>query len=125
MYNYLMLVGIITKDIELRETAEGRKVATMDLAVNREFKNAEGGYDCDFIRVNLWGIMAQIASENFSKGMKIGVKGRIYPHVEQLASGAFVPINELIAERYIYFDKNTNIEQEISIDNGDLASAEF
>lgn len=34
--------------------------------------------------------------------------------MEQLASGAFVPINELIAERLLYFDKATNTEKEIS-----------
>lgn len=114
MYNYLMLVGTVTKDIELKETAEGKIVTNLELAVTREFKNIDGGYDCDFIRINLWGFLAEIANANLSKGSRVGVKGRIYPHMEQLASGAYVPINELIAERLIYFDRNANIEKEVS-----------
>ena len=114
MYNYLMLIGTVTKDIELRETTEGKIVTNLDLAVTREYKNVEGGYDCDFIRVQLWGFLAEMANESLSKGSRVGIKGRIYPHMEQLASGAFVPINELIAERLLYFDKATNTEKEIS-----------
>ena len=117
MYNYLMLVGTITKDIELKETADGKVVTTIDLAVTREFKNIEGGYDCDFIRVSLWGFVAEQANSCLYKGCKVGIKGRIYPHIEQLASGAYVPLNELIGERIIFFDKNTNLEHEICNDN--------
>ena len=113
MYNYLMLVGTITKDIELKETTDGKVVTTVDLAVTREFKNVDGGYDCDFIRITLWGFVAELAFETLSKGSRVGIKGRVYPHNEQLASGAYVPINELIGERLIYFDKNTGFEQEI------------
>ena len=117
MYNYLMLVGTITKDIELKETTDGKVVTTVELAVTREFKNVDGGYDCDFIRMTLWGFVAEIAKENLSKGSRVGIKGRIYPHTEQLASGAYVPINELIGERLIYFDKNTGFEQEVGNDD--------
>lgn len=117
MYNYLMLVGYISKDIELKETADGKTVAQIDMAIKRDFKNAEGTYDCDFVRVTLWGFAAQIAKQNFSVGNKVGIKGRVYPHTEQLASGAFVPINELVGERIIFFDKNNNAEAEISSDD--------
>ena len=105
MYNYLMLVGTITKDIELKEVADGKKVTTLDLAVLREFKNQEGNYDTDFLKVTLWDFNAELAYETLKKGSRIGIKGRIYPHIEQLASGAYVSINELVGERIFFFDK--------------------
>lgn len=105
MYNYLMLVGVIAKDIELKEVAENKKVVHLDLAVTREFRNAEGSYDTDFLKVTLWDFLAELAADTLSKGSRVGIKGRIYPHVEQLASGAFVPINELIGERIFFYDK--------------------
>ncbi len=106
MYNYLMLVGTITKDVELREVAENKRVVVLDMAVKREFRNAEGSYDTDFIKVSAWDFLADIAKEQVKKGSKIGIKGRVSPHIEQLASGAYVPINELIAERLFFFDRN-------------------
>ena len=105
MYNYLMLVGTITKDIELKEVAEGKKVVQLDLAVSREFKNQDGNYDTDFLKVTLWDFMAELAKETLKKGSRVGIKGRIYPHVEQLASGAYITINELIGERLFFFDR--------------------
>ena len=112
-----MLIGTVTKDIELKETTEGKIVTNLELAVTREFKNVDGGYDCDFIRVQLWGFLAEIANDGLSKGSRVGVKGRIYPHMEQLASGAFVPINELIAERLLFFDRANNIEKEVGAED--------
>ena len=105
MYNYLMLVGTIVKDIELKELANNKKVATIDIAVLRDFRNADGNYDCDYLKVSLWDFLAELAVETLQKGSKVGIKGRIYSHVEQLASGAFVPINELIGERLFFFDR--------------------
>ena len=110
MYNYLFFVGTVTKDIELKELPDGKVVTTVDLAVTREFKNMDGGYDCDFIKFSLWGFLAESAAQTLTKGSRVGFKGRVYPHTEQLASGAYVPINELIAERMIYFDRATNTE---------------
>ncbi len=111
MYNYLMLVGVISKDIELKEVAENKKVVHLDLAVTREFKNSEGTYDTDFLKVTLWDFLAELASETLSKGSRVGIKGRIYPHTEQLASGAYVPINELIAERIFFFDRSISSDE--------------
>ena len=111
MYNYLMLVGVISKDIELKEVAENKTVVHLDLAVTREFKNSEGTYDTDFLKVTLWDFLAELASETLSKGSRVGIKGRIYPHTEQLASGAYVPINELIAERIFFFDRSISSDE--------------
>ena len=116
MYNYLMLVGTITKDIELKELANNKKVATLDLAVMRGFRNANGEYDCDFLKVTLWDFLADLAVDTLKKGSKVGIKGRIYPHVEQLASGAFVPMNELIGERLFFFDKSMASDELVDVE---------
>ena len=50
--NKAILVGRLTKDPELRTTGSGVSVCSFTIAVNRRFKNAEGGYDADFIIVD-------------------------------------------------------------------------
>lgn len=113
MYNYLMLVGTIAKDFELKELDEGKRVVQLELAITRSFKNQDGEYDCDFVRITLWDFLADIAKENLKKGNTVGVKGRVFPHMEQLASGAYVPLNELVGERIIFFDKATKAERQV------------
>ncbi len=54
MINQVVLVGRLTKDPELRYTADGAAVATVTLAVARNFRNAEGGIDADFVPCVLW-----------------------------------------------------------------------
>ncbi|NCB82283.1 MAG: single-stranded DNA-binding protein, partial [Bacilli bacterium] len=51
MINNVVLVGRLTKDVELRYTPANQAVATFTLAVNRTFKNANGEREADFINV--------------------------------------------------------------------------
>ncbi|TKV28762.1 single-stranded DNA-binding protein, partial [Citrobacter sp. TBCS-11] len=50
MINNVVLVGRITRDPELRYTPQNQAVATFSLAVNRQFKNANGEREADFIK---------------------------------------------------------------------------
>ncbi|MBE6137811.1 MAG: single-stranded DNA-binding protein [Erysipelotrichaceae bacterium] len=104
MYNYFMVVGRLCNDIDVKQLGDGRKVVNLTLAVGREFKNNDGTYSTDFIRISLWEFLADIASDNLKKGRVIGVKGRISPRHETLQSGAVVPINDLIGERIVFYD---------------------
>ena len=47
MLNQIILVGRLTRDIEVHKGENGR-VATISLAIPRSFKNADGIYDTDF-----------------------------------------------------------------------------
>ena len=52
--NQVVLVGRITRDLQIRKTESGKDVATLTLAVPRSFKNMEGEYETDFIDCVLW-----------------------------------------------------------------------
>ena len=47
--NQIVLVGRITKDPEINEAENGKKVTSITLAVQRPFKNIDGLYEADFI----------------------------------------------------------------------------
>lgn len=76
MLNQLVLVGRLTKDVEVKEIGD-KKVSTVVIAVPRPFKNADGEYETDFIACNVWNGIAENMAEYCKKGDLLGVKGRI------------------------------------------------
>ena len=55
MINNVVLVGRITKELDLRYTPAGKAVARFNLAVNRDFKDANGEQQADFPNCQVWG----------------------------------------------------------------------
>lgn len=75
--NEVVLVGRLTKDPEVVTTENNKKRALITLAVPRKFKNVDGIYETDFIRVVLWNVIALNTKEYCKAGDLLGVKGRI------------------------------------------------
>jgi single-strand DNA-binding protein len=69
-----VIVGGLTKDVEVREV-NGRKVANFTIAVSRDYKNADGGYDSDFYDCELWGPGADFMGKGV-KGQEASAVGR-------------------------------------------------
>ena len=76
MLNKIFVMGRLTKDPELRRTNNGTAVASFALAVDRDFKNADGTKDTDFIDIVAWRGTAEFASKYFTKGRMAVVEGQ-------------------------------------------------
>lgn len=77
MMNNLILVGRLVDKPILEETENGKKVATINLAISRNFKNDAGEYETDIVPINLTGSIAANIVEYCRQGDVIGVKGRL------------------------------------------------
>ena len=79
MYNRVVLVGNLTRDIELRYLPSGTAVATTGIATNRKFKTANGEQKDEvmFIDITFFGRSAEIANQYLRKGSKVLVEGRL------------------------------------------------
>ena len=77
MLNSIILVGRLTSNVEVQELEDGRSVSSVILAVNRNFKNADGIYETDFIKCILWNVVAINTAEYCKVGDVIGIKGRL------------------------------------------------
>lgn len=75
-----MLMGNITRDIELRYTPKGTAVADIGLAVNRsrQGENGEKIEEVTFVDVTLWGRTAEVAHQYSGKGRPLFVEGRLH-----------------------------------------------
>jgi len=78
-FNRVILVGNLTRDIELKYTPGGTGVTDIGMAVNDRRKNSSGEWvdEVTFVDVTLWGRTAEVASEYLSKGAPILVEGRL------------------------------------------------
>jgi len=77
MMNRVILVGRLTKDVDLRYTPNGVAVATFTLAVNRTFTNGNGEREADFINIVVWRRSAENVANFLKKGSLCGVDGRV------------------------------------------------
>lgn len=77
MLNEIILMGRLTRDPELRHTQSGTKVASFALAVDRDYKDASGEKETDFIDIVAWRATAEFVSKYFTKGRMAVVKGRL------------------------------------------------
>ncbi len=74
--NKVILMGRLTKDVEIRQTPQGVTVANFSIAVNRRFAK-EGQQNADFINCIAWRNTADFISKYFQKGNMIAVVGSI------------------------------------------------
>ena len=77
MLNKIFIMGRLTRDPELRRTQSGTPVVSFALAVDRDFKNADGTKETDFIEVVAWRSSAEFVSKYFAKGRMAIVEGRL------------------------------------------------
>ncbi len=79
MFNKVILVGNLTKDIELRHAPSGTAIGNSGLAINRKFKKQDGsqGEEVCFIDITFFGRTAEIANQYLRKGSKVLVEGRL------------------------------------------------
>lgn len=71
-------MGVISRNIDLKEVANGKKTCNVTLAVKRSYKNSNNQYDTDFITCKAFGQKAELISQYCKKGDMIGIKGSIF-----------------------------------------------
>ncbi len=77
--NRIQLTGVLTKPPVVRETADGKKLCTICIAVNRNYANATGVFEDDYFHCVAWGGLADVVSKVFSTGSRIA-QGKTTPY---------------------------------------------
>lgn len=79
MLNKIIMIGHLTRDVELKYMQSGTAFAVFGLASNRKYKKQDGsqGEDVCFIDVKIFGRTAEIANQFLKKGSKICIEGKL------------------------------------------------
>lgn len=102
MLNSVILIGRLAQDIKVKEVLDGKTVTTMTLAVMRPFKNYDGQYDTDFIKISLWDTIAKQAYEHLTKGQLVAVHGRLQVNQIPYIDDKKMNIIEMIGEKLVF-----------------------
>lgn len=111
MINNVVLVGRLTKDPDLRYTANGTGVATFTLAVNRNFTNQDGNREADFINCVIWRKSAETLANYAHKGTLLGVTGRVQTRNYDNQQGQRVYVTEVVADSFQLLESRSNNEK--------------
>ena len=100
MMNSVQLIGRLTKGIDLRYTQSGTAVGSFNLAVERNFKNADGERETDFIRCQIWRKAAENLEKFTSKGSLIGIEGSVQTRNYENNQGQRVYVTEINVDNF-------------------------
>ena len=78
-YNKVLLMGNLTRDIELRQLPSGASIATIGLAVNERYKDKNDQWveRANFIDCEMFGRRAEVMAQYLSKGSPVFIEGRL------------------------------------------------
>ena len=128
MLNKTIIIGRLTRDLELRKTQAGKSVLNFSVAVNRQYNRDES----DFINCIAWEQTADFMANYLGKGALVSVEGRIQTGSYEGTDGKKVYTTDVVAERVQALEsksqrsegmQNNNTyerKEELDIDDTDL-----
>ena len=108
-----MLIGNLTRDIELRYTPQGTAVATFSIATNRQWKTESGELkdNAEFHRIVAWDKLAEICSKMLKKGTRAYVEGRLQTRSWQAADGTQKSTTEIVITDMLVLDSRNKTDE--------------
>lgn len=102
--NHAVLIGRLTRDVEVRKTQSDKSVASFTVAVNKPYNKEHDHPEADFFGCVAWEGRADFIAKYFKKGDKIAVAGRLQTR-EWEKDGAKQRVVELLVEDAEFVEK--------------------
>ncbi len=98
--NKVFLIGNLTRDPELKFTPQGTAVARFSIAVNRQFKSADGERkeEVNFFNIVVWGKSGENCSKFLTKGRSVHVEGRLQNRSYETQDKQKRTVTEIVAD---------------------------
>ena len=98
--NKVFLLGNLTRDPELRHTAQGTSVANFSIAVNRTYKGNDGDFkkETSYFNIIVWGRIGENCAKYLTKGRPVLVEGRLQNRSYETQDGQKRTITEIVAD---------------------------
>ncbi len=116
MFNKVILIGNLTRDVELKYTPSGTAIAKFGIATNRTYKDnlsGENKQEVMFIDIAIFGRSAEVVNQYLSKGRRVLIEGRLVFDQWVDSTGNKRSKHSIVAERVQFMDSKSS-----SSDNG-------
>jgi len=113
MYNKVILVGNLTRDVELKYTPSGTAIAKFGLATNRTYKDTmtgENKQETMFIDITVFGRSAEVANQYLKKGKRVLIEGRLVLDQWVDSTGQKRSRHSIVAEKVQFMDTRSESE---------------
>lgn len=110
--NKVILIGRLTKDVELKLTPNQTQFCSFTVAVDRRFKDANGQRQADFISCLAWKQTAVFIQKYFKKGSRIGLVGSIQTRSYEDQNGQKHFVTEVIVDEAEFVESNNKSEEQ-------------
>ena len=121
--NKVFLIGNLTRDPELKYTANGIGIARFGLAVNRIYNSQDGEKkeDTCFVDITAWDKLAEICTEHLTKGRQVFIEGRLQYQSWENEDGTKRSKIEVVAQNVQFLGgKQENGEEAEGTDDSDV-----
>lgn len=122
MFNKVILIGNLTRDVDLRYTGSGSAVAKFGLAVNRTWKDRNSGEKREevcYVDINIFGRSAEVANQHLGKGRRVLIEGRLTFEQWQDQNGQKRSKHSIAAESFQFLDARGEGGHDVSAGNQD------
>lgn len=119
--NKVILIGRLTKDPVLTTVSTGTNVCKFTLAVDRQFKDASGNKQADFLNIVVWRAQADNCAKYLRKGSQCAVVGSIQTRTYDDKNNEKKYVTEITADNVEFLGKPTGGDTGNEI-NGDAVS---
>ncbi len=111
-YNKVLLMGNLTRDVELKYTPSNMAVANLGIAVNRRYKGNDGEMkeETTFVDCEAWAQTAENLSKFFSKGRPIFLEGRLKLDQWQDKDGGNRSKLKVVVENFQFVDSKSGAQ---------------
>lgn len=105
-FNKVLLMGNLTRDVEVRQLPGGGSVANLGIAVNRRFKTQDGQQreEVTFVDCEAWGRTAEVMAQYLAKGRPVFIEGRLRLDQWQDKDGGNRSKLKVIVENFQFVD---------------------
>lgn len=111
MINRVVLTGRLTKEPEMKYSQTGVAVLRYTLAVNRQFSNANGEKESDFISCIAFKKTAETMANHLTKGSLIGIEGRIQTGSYDGQDGKRVYTTDVLTDSFAFLEAKATSQQ--------------
>ncbi len=122
--NSVELIGNLTKDVEVRQTPNGRSVGSTSVATNRKRKDQSGQYidETEFHNVVLWNDLASEGESQLKKGRKVYMEGRLQTRSWETPEGVKRYTTEVIVEKVALLGSEAPVDMNAGAQNAPAAA---